>query len=133
MERRMDTRLGERVALHRAIRIVGTRPPMSGIGRLLNLSRSGAFIAGCDLQLFSLVHVDLDPHQASQGAEVRAAAYVTRVELDGVGVEWCEFAPAAVIDLLRASTYARDSLANREVDPAQFEDPSEAPRQKLLH
>jgi hypothetical protein len=101
MERRMDNRLGERIPLQLAIRLVSTRPRTIGIGLLKNLSRSGALIVNCDLQLFSLIHVVLESDQGSKRAEEGVAAYVTRVCDDGIGVEWCEFAPPAVAALLQ--------------------------------
>jgi hypothetical protein len=103
MERRMDNRLGERVAIQLAIRLTSTRPQLIGIGRLRNLSRSGALIGGCDLQLYSLVHVVLQSSGSPEKSDDVIAAYVTRLDADGAGVEWCEFAPPAVAQLLQAS------------------------------
>lgn len=99
----MDNRLGERVSIHRAIQLISTRPHRASIGRLINLSRSGAFIAGCETQLFSLVQVALDPHLRQKQVEDTIAAYVTRVCDEGVGVEWCEFAPPVVTELLQVA------------------------------
>jgi hypothetical protein len=94
MERRMDNRLGERLAIQLAVRLASARSSRTSIGRLRNLSRSGALISGCELQLYSLIDVVL--------REATIAAYVTRVEDDGAGVEWCEFAPPTVTELLQA-------------------------------
>ena len=118
----MDTRLGERVALHLAIRITTTRPQAMSIGRLMNLSRSGALIVGCDLQLFSLIQVDLDPQRTLKPEEGRLAAYVTRVAEAGVGIEWCEFAPPAVAALLRSAADTLDPTRHRQRDPVPSDD-----------
>ncbi len=118
----MDTRLGERVALHLAIRITTTRPQVMSIGRLMNLSRSGALIVGCELQLFSLIQVDLDPQRTLKTEEGRLSAYVTRVEEDGVGIEWCEFAPPAVAELLRSAADTLDPTRHRQTDPVPIDD-----------
>jgi hypothetical protein len=129
----MDTRLGERVVLHLVISIVAIRPRMVSIGRLMNLSRSGAFIAGCDLQLFSLVQVDLDPHRASQPDEASVSAYVTRVDQEGVGIEWCEFAPPAVTALLGSAAYPLDPMRHRQTEPVPLDGSPVAPLQTSLH
>ncbi len=104
MERRMDNRLGERVAIQLAIRLTSTRPQMICIGRLKNLSRSGALIAVAHLQLYSLIHVVIQYSGSSNKNDEAIAAYVTRLDDDGAGVEWCEFAPPTVAELLQSST-----------------------------
>jgi hypothetical protein len=111
----MDNRLGERVPINLVIRLVSTRPRSITVGLLKNLSRSGAFIVNCDLQLFSLIHVVLQPHQGSNDEE-SIAAYVTRTCDGGIGVEWCEFAPPAVADLLRAAAASSGAFAERQMD-----------------
>jgi hypothetical protein len=117
----MDNRLGERVPINLAIRLVSTRPRSIGVGLLRNLSRSGAFIGNCDLQLFSLIHVVLHPHQGATDEDA-VAAYVTRAGEGGIGVEWCEFAPPAVADLLQTALAASAALGERQrdsTDPTQ--------------
>jgi hypothetical protein len=113
MERRMDNRLGERVSIHRVIGLISTRPRTASIGRLVNLSRSGACVVDCDLQLFSLIHVDLDPDVGTKQPGPTIAAYVTRVTAQGVGIEWCEFAPPLVAALLQTEMTTSDALAER--------------------
>src|ERR1700733_6332932 len=115
MERRMDNRLGERIPINLVIRLVSTRPRSIAVGLLRDLSRSGALIVNCDLQLFSLIHVVLQPHQGSNDEE-SIAAYVTRTCDGGIGVEWCEFAPPAVADLLRAAAASSGAFAERQMD-----------------
>jgi len=111
----MDNRLGERVPTNLVIRLVSTRPRSIAVGLLKDLSRSGALIVNCDLQLFSLIHVVLQPHQGSNDEEA-IAAYVTRTCDGGIGVEWCEFAPPAVADLLRAAAASSGAFAERQMD-----------------
>jgi hypothetical protein len=113
MERRMDNRLGERVSIHRAIRLISTRPRTASLGRLVNLSRSGACVVDCDLQLFSLIHVDFEPDVNTKQPEPTIAAYVTRVTDQGGGIEWCEFAPPLVATLLQTEMVAADALRER--------------------
>ncbi len=83
-----------------AVHLKSTRPPATSIGRPRNLSRSGALVSGCDLQLFSLIHIVLQ--------DETIAAYVTRLGDDGAGVEWCEFAPPAVAELLQTPATTSD-------------------------
>ena len=122
MERRMDNRLGERVPTQLAIRLITTRPRTISIGLLRNLSRSGALILNSDVQLFSLIQVVLEPQQSSKPEPEPIAAYVTRVCEDGIGVEWCEFAPPAVTALLQTTLAAPDASTERPLGavPAQM-------------
>lgn len=101
----MDNRLGERLPIHRTIRLVSSRPRSMSIGLLKNLSRSGALIANCELQLFSLIQVYLEFAQQPK-IEATVGAYVTRIGEDGAGVEWCEYAPTAVTELLQMENAA---------------------------
>ena len=100
----MENRLGERTAIQLAIRLVSTRPRTIGLGLLKDLSRSGALIVNCELQLYSLIHVVFKSRPGLNQDDASVAAYVTRVDDDGVGVEWCEFAPPAVAELLQTLT-----------------------------
>jgi hypothetical protein len=125
MERRMENRLGERVAIQLAIRLTSTRPQLISIGRLKNVSRSGALIGGCDLQLYSLIHVILQ-FPGPKKSDEAIAAYVTRLGNDGVGVEWCEFAPPAVAELMQTPTPAPDPLGGSQLERAALELPARA-------
>ncbi len=62
--------------------------------RLVDLSASGAYIKVCaDLRLLSRVQIALSlPHRLTHPTPM-VAAYVARKGKDGVGVEWCEYAP----------------------------------------
>jgi hypothetical protein len=68
-----------------------------------NLSLSGALMkSDCDLRLFSLIEVSIAlPAPASRTAVIRA--HVARKLKDGVGIEWHEFAPAIIKDLVRSA------------------------------
>jgi hypothetical protein len=121
----MDNRLGERFPIQLAIRLISTRPRTISIGQLKNLSRSGALILNGDVQLFSLIHVVLESPQ--QKDEETVAAYVTRVCDDCIGVEWCEFAPPAVVALLQTAIASSGGFAERQIDSEPPEMPSAAP------
>jgi hypothetical protein len=67
-----------------------------------NLSLSGALInAECDLRLHSLIEVRIElPPPSPRAAVIKA--HVSRKFKEGVGIEWCEFAPNIVKELLRS-------------------------------
>jgi hypothetical protein len=67
-----------------------------------NLSLSGAFVeSDCDLGLHTLIDVRIAlPALAPRIALVKA--HVSRKLQEGVGIEWCDFAPTIVKDLLRS-------------------------------
>jgi PilZ domain len=71
-------------------------------GRLKNLSLSGALM-GTDqeLRLHAYIEISIELPETAR-SDMRVMARVTRRLKDGVGVEWCEFAPSAVKDLLRS-------------------------------
>lgn len=113
----MENRLGERVSIDQAVEMMSTRPRTASIGRIVNLSRSGAFVVECELQLFSLVHVGFAPYARPTQPEAAITAYVTRVTDQGVGIEWCEFAPPIVAALLQAEMMT-DSTAQPRLEPS---------------
>ncbi len=64
---------------------------------------SGGFIVtSVDLRELRRLQTGLVlPHRFSQATPV-ISAYVARRHRDGIGVEWCDFAPQAVVELLRS-------------------------------
>jgi hypothetical protein len=103
---RLEHRWGERVRVNIPVR-ASTRASEEVAGCLKNLSLSGALVqTDCEFGLHTLiaVRIDLSP------PESRAAllnAYVSRELNGGVGIEWCEFAPNIVKDLIRAESNRR--------------------------
>jgi hypothetical protein len=71
-------------------------------GFIMNLSLSGALVrSDCDLRLHTLIDVRIDlPPPTTRTAVVKAR--ISRKLQEGVGIEWCEFAPTIVKDLLRS-------------------------------
>ena len=71
-------------------------------GHLKNLSLSGAFMeADHELRLHAYIEVSIKLPETGRRT-MRIMARVTRKLKDAVGVEWCEFAPSTVKDLLRS-------------------------------
>jgi hypothetical protein len=56
------------------------------------------------LSLHAYVEISIKPLEMGHDV-IRVMARVTRNLEGGVGVEWCEFAPSAVTDLLRSPSF----------------------------
>jgi hypothetical protein len=90
-------------------------------GRLANLSVSGAFIkADFDVRLLSRIQVAIELPQRSRHDAPLIAAYVARKYKDGIGVEWCEFAPPDITRLLQSFTARRYVRLRKPGPPAAF-------------
>jgi hypothetical protein len=98
-----ESRWGDRVRVDIPIH-VSANALTGGDACMKNLSLSGALVkADVDLGLHALIQVSI--RLLSPSPRVAAiAAYVSRKTEGGVGVEWCEFAPNAVKDLLRSTS-----------------------------
>jgi hypothetical protein len=125
----MEHRWGERLTVDLAIR-VAARPYSVRQARLVDLSASGAFIkVSADVRLLSRVQIALTlPHRLTHPTPM-VAAYVARKGKDGVGVEWCEYAPKAVLELLRYAAAHRHDR-HRTAAPGRYvaSDPLDAPK-----
>jgi hypothetical protein len=96
-----ESRWGDRVRVNIPIQ-VSANTVTGAEGCMKNLSLSGALVkADVVLGLHALIKVSIKMPSTSQRAEA-IAAYVSRQTGEGVGVEWCEFAPSIVKDLLRS-------------------------------
>ncbi len=89
---RMEHRWGERMPVRASVRVHCAK--WDAAGQLRDASLSGAFVH-TRLQIAAWTHVELEL------SGTRIAAFVVRVASDGLGVEWCEFAPHPVRELLR--------------------------------
>jgi len=99
----MEHRWGERVRVNIPVYVSAAGMAGSG-GRIKNLSLSGALVkSDCELRLHSLIEVHIElPPPSPRIAIVKA--HVSRKLDESVGIEWCEFAPTVVKDLLRPSS-----------------------------
>jgi hypothetical protein len=95
-----ESRWGDRVEVNIPVRL--SADAIAGAdGCMRNLSLSGAFVkASVDLGLHSLIEVSIKMPPPQRAKAI--TAYVSRRLKEGVGVEWCEFAPIVVKDLLRS-------------------------------
>lgn len=96
----MEHRWGERVSVRLTVELsCGAAAPVTGL--LENVSSSGAFVRthGCRLPR-GAVEVALVTGGTDRKSRVRLPAYIVRESDLGVGIEWCEFAPRAVRELM---------------------------------
>lgn len=113
----MEHRWGERVSVRLTVELsCGASAPVAGL--LENVSSSGAFVRtpGCRLRR-GAVEVTLVRGGTDSKSVVRLPAYIVREGDAGVGIEWCEFAPRAVRELIarnrRAGARARLPTSKR--------------------
>jgi hypothetical protein len=96
----MEHRWGERIGAQVTVELsCGALPSVAGL--LVNLSASGAFVhtGGCRLPR-GAVELTLVSEGGRDGSSVRLPAYIVRESESGVGIEWCEFAPRIVRELM---------------------------------
>jgi hypothetical protein len=97
-------RWSRRIAVDMPVQVAADGSPTIR-GHLKNLSLSGALLTTDHaLRLHAYVEISIELLETGHGA-VRIMARVTRNVEGGVGVEWCEYAPSAVTDLLRSPSY----------------------------
>jgi hypothetical protein len=97
----MEHRWGERIRMDLPVQVSADK--VVGIrGSLRNLSLSGALLRmNADLRLHALIEVSVELPQPSQPPAI-LFALVSRKREEDVGIEWCEFAPTVVKELLRS-------------------------------
>jgi hypothetical protein len=98
----MEHRWGERVQVDFPVRVLAHRFSVRD-GRLADLSVSGALVkAEFEARVLSRIQVAIDLPLWPKHDSPLVEAYVARRYKHGFGIEWCEFAPRAVSELLRA-------------------------------
>jgi PilZ domain-containing protein len=98
-----DSRWGDRVRVNIPVQVSAGALTGAG-GCIKDLSLSGALVkADVELGLHALIQVNITLPSPSQRTAA-ITAYVSRKATEGVGIEWCEFAPMAVKDLLRSGS-----------------------------
>jgi hypothetical protein len=96
----MEHRWGERFAVSMTVELSsGSSPPIAG--SLENVSASGAFVRTEERgpprgPVVVILRQQISDHVRS----ARLAAHVVRETESGVGIEWCQFAPRAIRDLM---------------------------------
>src|SRR6185437_7064413 len=97
----MEHRWGVRRLLDISVRLDG-RPQLLTFARLKDASSSGAYVeTRIAPPMLSRVWMELDWDRRDDSK--RIAACVVRTQQDGVGLEWCDFAPRAILALIERS------------------------------
>src|SRR5678816_120865 len=101
---RAERRWGPRIQVDLPVRL--TLPQgRSETGRLRNVSMSGAMIeCAAELPTFTTMRVEILAGAETLPAKIELGARVVRAEHPCLGIEWREFQPQALADLLKAST-----------------------------
>jgi hypothetical protein len=101
MRNGLEHRWGTRVRVGIPVTVEAAELPRTAAGYVKDLSLSGALM-NCeyDLHLHTLVEVSIDLPPSPRTAAVKA--HVSRKCNGGVGIEWCDFAPKIIKDLLRS-------------------------------
>jgi hypothetical protein len=101
----MEHRWGQRITIDIPIRLTLMRSALVSIGRLTNLSLSGGLITGAvELRIFSRIQIAFKLSQFPKHNVPVVAAYVTRRSEHGIGIEWLEFAPPSIAEIVRMAT-----------------------------
>ncbi len=98
----MDHRWGQRVAVDLAVQLL-CHPRTIAVGRLMNVSVSGAFVrTGIVPALLAPVRIlgFLSEHEGVRREAIEG--YVVRRERGGFAIEWFELAPAGICRFLLA-------------------------------
>jgi PilZ domain len=98
----LEHRWGERIRVNIPVR-VEVAATSAADGCMKNLSLSGALMnSDCDLRLYSLIEVSIAlPPPFSRTTVIKA--HVARKFNEGFGIEWHEFAPNIIKDLVRSA------------------------------
>ena len=99
----LEHRWGKRVRVDLPVEVLEDGRAAVG-GYLKSLSLSGALLKSShDLHLHALIGVRIElPSPSADSCVVKAR--VSRKPVHGIGIEWCEFAPAVVKELLRSAS-----------------------------
>jgi hypothetical protein len=100
----MEHRWGQRIPVDIQVQL-RARPRAIGVGRIANLSISGAWIeTKSRLPLLAQIQVVVKPSRLGRHRAGSVAAFVTRRSKTGIGVEWRQMAPQHITVLLQAAT-----------------------------
>jgi hypothetical protein len=101
---RNERRWGPRIQVDLPVRLTLSQG-RSESGRLRNISMSGALIeCAAELPTFTTMRVEILAGAELPPGKIELGARVVRAEHPCLGIEWREFQPQALADLLKAST-----------------------------
>ena len=123
----MEHRWGERIVVDIPVQ-VSVPPLVIGIGRITNISISGAWISGrFDLPPLARAVIVFDFSLGGVRESLPIACFVARVRAEGIGVEWRELAPQIVSDLMLFAAGTNHARQQEPVTPALAAPEAEAP------
>jgi hypothetical protein len=97
----MERRWGNRIPLDKQVRITRDGEVIA-IASLHEASVSGAFVrTPMLLRNLTRIGIELCADGIHGDPEHRIEAYVVRQCPDGFGIEWCQFGPDVIVDMLR--------------------------------
>ena len=101
---RNEKRWGPRIQVDLPVRL-NLSQGRSETGRLRNISMSGALIeCAAELPTFTTMRVEILAGAEMAPGPIELGARVVRAEHPCLGIEWREFEPQSLADLLKAST-----------------------------
>jgi hypothetical protein len=100
-----------------------TRPATMGIGRVLNVSATGAFMeTQLPLRILSVLYLVPTDQLPTDRTGGRIAATVVRCSAAGVGLEWCEFGAETTKAYARLVTGSSDLADEHQLSLPAFPD-----------
>jgi hypothetical protein len=101
---RTERRWGPRIQVDLPVRLELPAGRLEN-GRMRNLSLSGALIeCSAELPTFTTMRVEIRTEAPGVPETIQLGARVVRAEHPCLGIEWRDFAPQALADLLKASS-----------------------------
>jgi hypothetical protein len=123
----MEHRWGERIVVDIPVQ-VSVPPLIIGIGRITDISISGAWISGrFDLPPLARAFIVFDLSLGGARESLPLACFVARVRAEGMGVEWRELAPQIVSDLMLFAAGTNHAREQGLLAPAPALPEAEAP------
>lgn len=108
----MDHRWGNRIAVDLPIRVMHPGMSRCESGRLSNISLGGALLeSSLDSNIGARLQVSISRCSGDTYYESVIDAFLVRKTGSVIGIEWAEFAPIDVIDLVRAAPYDHSEAA----------------------
>ena len=109
----MEHRWGSRVGVDIPVRITAHKFAVR-LGRLVNISVSGAYIrAELEVRMLARIEVSIELPRRAKHEAPAIAAYVARKLRDGIGIEWCQFAPPPISELLQYVSARRHTRSRK--------------------
>lgn len=104
----MEHRWGERLRVNLSVTVRDSNG-WTAVARIRDVSISGAFLE-CHHKFGTATWVTINFGHGAEATGIEA--FIARWTRDGLGIEWCDFAPRVVVELLRSGTAPGRRVAN---------------------